>query len=126
VAERYTLDAVFNDLARRSATSKYVDGMATLQERPAREKNRKPPNELNRLDAMKSNRWTPQARERQAKLIHQWQPWKQSTGPKTAEGKVAVSRNAYKGGTRPMLRTMARTLREQQRVLEDLRECFLD
>jgi hypothetical protein len=42
-----------------------------------------------------------------------WRPWKHSTGPKSEEGKARVSRNAYKGGTRAILRELARLLREQ-------------
>ena len=37
-----------------------------------------------------------------------------STGPKTPNGKALVSRNAYKGSTRPLLWKLARLLREQQ------------
>lgn len=40
-------------------------------------------------------------------------PWEQSTGPKTEEGKAASSMNAWKGGTRQMLREIAQALREQ-------------
>jgi hypothetical protein len=47
-------------------------------------------------------------------LIQRWKPWERSTGPKTPEGKARVSRNAYKGGTRPLLRELARLLREQK------------
>ena len=39
------------------------------------------------------------------------QPWKRSTGPKTAAGKAVSSRNAYKGGVRPALRMLARVFR---------------
>ena len=44
----------------------------------------------------KSNGWTDERRARQASLIHQWQPWRNSTGPRTAQGKAISSRNAYK------------------------------
>jgi hypothetical protein len=44
----------------------------------------------------KSSGWTAERRARQARLIHQWQPWQNSTGPRTAEGKAVSSRNAYK------------------------------
>jgi hypothetical protein len=50
--------------------------------------------------------------------IKQWRPWKHSTGPKSEEGKARVSRNAYKGGTRPILRELARLLREQGEALK--------
>ena len=58
-----------------------------------------------------ANGWTPERRARQSALIRNWKPWERSTGPKSAEGKVAVSQNAYKGGTRPMLRLLAGLLR---------------
>lgn len=45
-------------------------------------------------------RWTPAAKERQRQLIQQQQPWKHSTGPRTAAGKAKVSRNAQKHGLR--------------------------
>jgi len=38
-------------------------------------------------------RWTPEARARQADLIRTWQPWKQSTGPVTREGKKVSAAN---------------------------------
>lgn len=59
------------------------------------------------------NGWTSERRARQAELIRQWQPWKQSTGPKSPEGKAAAARNAWKGEIRPLLRELARGLREQ-------------
>ncbi len=60
-----------------------------------------------------ANGWTPERRARQAELIRQWQPWKQSTGPRSQDGKVVAARNACKGGFRPLLRDLARELREQ-------------
>jgi hypothetical protein len=62
-----------------------------------------------------ANGWTPERRRRQAQLILRWKPWERSTGPRTPKGKARVARNADKGGTRPMLRELARALREQQR-----------
>lgn len=63
------------------------------------------------------NRWTPEARAKQAEAIQRWKPWEQSTGPVTEEGKSVVSRNAWKGGTRPMLRALAGALRDQKEWL---------
>jgi hypothetical protein len=40
--------------------------------------------------------WTPERRARQAAAIHDWQPWRRATGPRTMEGKAAASRNAAK------------------------------
>ncbi|GAB1387354.1 hypothetical protein MASR1M59_25020 [Melaminivora sp.] len=54
--------------------------------------------------------WTLERRQRQAELIRQWQPWKQSTGPQTAEGKARSSRNAYKGGYRQQLQQLTQEL----------------
>lgn len=64
--------------------------------------------------------WTEEERQRQAELIRQWRPWEQSTGPKTLEGKTRTSQNADKGGTRAMLRTISRVLREQREALDEL------
>src|SRR5262245_43852776 len=63
------------------------------------------------------NGWTSERKTRQAELIHNWKPWQRSTGPRTLAGKARVSRNAYKGGVRSLLRTVARLLREQKEVL---------
>jgi len=67
-----------------------------------------------------ANGWTPERRARQAELIQQWRPWEQSTGPKSAEGKVTVSRNVWKGGVRPLLKELAHTLREQEHCRQSL------
>ena len=45
-------------------------------------------------------KWTAEERARQAELIQNWKPWKQSTGAKTAEGKAASSQNALVHGGR--------------------------
>ena len=64
------------------------------------------------------NGWTPERRARQAELIKVWRPWEHSTGPKTAAGKAAVARNAWRGGTRQMLREMSRALAEHRELLK--------
>lgn len=64
--------------------------------------------------------WTLEERQRQARLIKQWKPWKQSTGAKTAEGKAISARNAYKGNVRGSLRELNTLLREQKAKLESL------
>lgn len=43
-------------------------------------------------------KWTPEERRQQAFLIQQWRPWLKATGPRTQDGKVISSRNAYKHG----------------------------
>lgn len=54
---------------------------------------------------------TPEHRRLRAELIRKWRPWEKSTGPKTLGGKAKVSRNAYNGGTRQLLRELAKLLR---------------
>jgi hypothetical protein len=54
----------------------------------------------------------------QSQVIKKYQIWLNSTGAKTAEGKAKSSRNAYKGGLRPMMLQIARVLREHQNVIE--------
>jgi hypothetical protein len=67
-----------------------------------------------------ANGWTTERKAHHAELINTWRPWEHSTGPRSAEGKAKASRNAWKGGTRPVLRELARALREQGRVLHEL------
>lgn len=56
----------------------------------------------------KATGWTPERRKKQSEAIRRWQPWKQSTGAKTLEGKAVVSRNAWKGGHRATIRQIAK------------------
>jgi len=44
-------------------------------------------------------RWTPEARAAQAAKIRGWQPWLNSTGPKTIAGKERCRLNAEKHGS---------------------------
>jgi hypothetical protein len=64
-----------------------------------------------------TNGWTPERKARQANLIKRWRPWERSTGPRTLHGKAKVAQNAWKGGTRPVLRALAKALKAQQGVL---------
>lgn len=59
-----------------------------------------------------ANGWKPDRKARQATLIQRWKPWQHSTGPRTLDGKAIVARNPYKGGTRPLMRQLARALRK--------------
>lgn len=61
---------------------------------------------------------TAEHRRRQAERIQEWKPWEQSTGPRTAEGKAKVARNAYKGGQRQRLRQLNRILRDLEHTLD--------
>lgn len=64
--------------------------------------------------------WTPERRAKQAAAIRQWQPWAQSTGPKTPEGKAASSRNTWKGGHRTKLRAIIQLVRMEVRQAQDM------
>ena len=64
-----------------------------------------------------ANGWTLERRQRQAELIRRWKPWEKSTGPKSPEGKARSAMRGFKGGTREMLRELARMLREQAEVM---------
>ena len=44
--------------------------------------------------------WTQERRKKQSQLIQNWKPWENSTGPRTAQGKVVSSMNALKHGMR--------------------------
>ena len=62
-------------------------------------------------------RWTLEERARQAELIQRWQPWKQSTGARTAEGREVSKLNALKHGSysaeaKAELKTITSYLRE--------------
>ena len=60
---------------------------------------------------------TPEHRALRAELIRRWKPWQKSTGPRSIEGKAKVSRNAFKGGQRALLRELSQALREQSGAL---------
>jgi len=62
------------------------------------------------------NGWTPERRLRQAEQIRTWKPWMESTGPKSAEGRRRVSRNAWKGGQRQQLRELSRLVNAEIRA----------
>lgn len=69
-----------------------------------------------------TNGWTPERRRRQSEAISRWKPWRKSTGPQSQVGKSIVSRNAYKGSVRPVLRAIASALRRHRVELERLEE----
>jgi hypothetical protein len=60
---------------------------------------------------------TLERRRRQGERIRIWKPWERSTGPKSQAGKERVSQNAWRGGTRMVLRALARVLRSQSELL---------
>lgn len=61
---------------------------------------------------------TPEHRAMRAELIRRWKPWEKSTGPKSPEGKARSAKRGYKGGTRDLLRELARILRAQAEALK--------
>lgn len=67
-----------------------------------------------------ANGWTPERRARQAELIRRWRPREKSTGPRSIEGKARVAKNAYKGGEWLALRELARALKQQRKLLQDI------
>jgi hypothetical protein len=67
---------------------------------------------------MAARQWTAEQRAQQSAKIRQWQPWNNSTGAKTAEGKLVSSRNAYKGGSRALLRGISALLKDQREYLK--------
>lgn len=75
-------------------------------------------------------RWTPEARKQHSELmkakIRLWEPWLQSTGAKTIEGKLRSSRNAYKHGCRSkesiqMMKAIREDIHQSRQVLYDVR-----
>jgi hypothetical protein len=66
------------------------------------------------------NGWTLERRKRQAELIRQWAPWASSTGPRSQEGKAAVSRNGWRGGHRQQLRELSKMVNEEIRQARDM------
>ena len=62
--------------------------------------------------------WTPERRKRQSEAIRRWKPWKQSTGPKSLEGRAVVARNAWTGGhwleLRQAVKELNQAMREQK------------
>lgn len=61
---------------------------------------------------MAARHWTPEQRARQAQLIHLWQPWRQSTGARTTEGKAVSSQNTLRYSLREIMRESARVNKE--------------
>ena len=66
--------------------------------------------------------WTQERRKKQSEAIRRWKPWQQSTGPKSPEGKAAVSGNAWKGGEwlklRQAIKALNQAMQEQRDSLE--------
>ena len=65
-----------------------------------------------------ANGWTPERKEKQSELIQNWKRWQHSTGARTPTGKVLSSRNAYKGGSRSLMKVIASALRDYKQMLK--------
>lgn len=65
---------------------------------------------------MAARTWTAEQRQKQREAIQRWQPWRQSTGPQSAEGKASAARNAYAGGTAAELRRVMKDLNHALRL----------
>lgn len=70
---------------------------------------------------MAARTWTPEQRQRQRDAIQRWRPWESSTGPKSPEGKTAVSRNAWTGGQLVRVRQLKKELNDVLRGQRDWR-----
>lgn len=68
----------------------------------------------------KASAWTPERRAKQAEAIRKWKPWERSTGPRTEQGKLISSRNAYVGADRERFRTVDRRLREHMTLIRSI------
>jgi len=77
-----------------------------------------------------SNGWSLERRAKQAEAIRHWQPWTQSTGPRTRKGKARAARNADKGGVRQemreLIRGMKQAMRQQTAFLEEIETGKID
>ena len=65
--------------------------------------------------------WTSDRRAKQRELIQGWKPWEKSTGARTAEGKLRVSKNAVKTGKsleiRELFKNLNRLLKDQKDLI---------
>ena len=69
---------------------------------------------------MAARQWTAEQRKQQSLKIRQWQPWQQSTGAKTIEGKAMASSNAFKGGFRQQIKKLNQILRDARDVIQGM------
>ena len=73
-----------------------------------------------------ANGWTLERRQKQREAIRRWQPWKQATGPRSVNGKLRVSKNAFKGGLWLRMRVLSKRVnglfRKQQAALRKVCE----
>jgi hypothetical protein len=71
-------------------------------------------------------KWTVEQRQQQAEAMRRLKPWEQSTGPCTTGGKLKVSQNAYRGGTRAQIAKMNRVLNQYGHTLDSIQGMSLE
>lgn len=64
---------------------------------------------------MAKRNWTESQKKEQAQKIHDWQPWKNSTGPRSLNGKATSSRNAFKNSLLERCKKLHRSVIELKR-----------
>ena len=69
---------------------------------------------------MAARQWTLEQRQEQAEKIRQWQPWTQSTGARTQEGKVVSSQNAFKHGMSKLLKQSREILKANKAFMNSI------
>lgn len=66
--------------------------------------------------------WSAERRAAQAERIRIQKPWRHSTGPRSAAGKIRVAQNAYKhGGRCATMRRLTAALARQARYIRDVK-----
>jgi hypothetical protein len=78
-------------------------------------------NELsNSKTPTKRRAWPAKRRQNQAAAIRRAQPWKKSTGPRSAAGKTSSAQNAHKHGLRSRdITALRRALNAQKKFVRD-------
>ena len=69
---------------------------------------------------MAARQWTLEQRQQQAKKIRHWQPWKQSTGARTPQGKAVSSQNAYKHGMGQLVKQSRELLKAHKALMNKM------
>ncbi len=81
---------------------------------------------LREIKERQQHLWTPETRARKRALIQTHAPWTRATGPKTAAGKSASSRNAWKSkGPDPTTKEILAALRDQRLFLRRLQQAHV-
>ena len=77
---------------------------------------------------MAARKWTEQQKHNQSLAIRRWKPWLKSTGAKTVDGKLIVSKNAIKDGEslnhRRFVKELNKLLEMQRKIIKLVRELY--